>query len=105
MKLMNSLIFSRKFFTTSIFCGSVNNVTIIGSGLMGSGIAQVFIILYIYIFLYVFIFNFFKVNANSGLKVVLVDRSDEILGKAMNEIKKSVSRIAKKKHENDEMVY
>ena len=56
-----------------------NNVTIIGSGLMGSGIAQV--------------------TAEAGYQVTLVDQSDKILGKAQAAIKTSLARSSKKKFE------
>lgn len=56
-----------------------NNVTVIGSGLMGSGIAQV--------------------TAEAGYQVTLVDQSDKILGKAQEAIKTSLARSSKKKFE------
>lgn len=59
----------------------INHVTVIGSGLMGSGIAQV--------------------TANAGYKVTLVDQNDEILNKAVGSIKTSLQRVVKKKFESD----
>ena len=56
-----------------------NNVTVIGSGLMGSGIAQV--------------------TAEAGYQVTLVDQNDKILGKAQGAIKTSLARSSKKKFE------
>jgi len=55
----------------------IQNVSVVGSGLMGAGIAQV--------------------AAQTGHNVVLNDLSDEALAKAMKGIEKSVSRVAKKK--------
>ena len=57
----------------------IQNVSVVGSGLMGAGIAQV--------------------AAQTGHNVVLNDLSDEALAKAMKGIEKSVSRVAKKKGE------
>jgi 3-hydroxyacyl-CoA dehydrogenase len=58
-----------------------NRVTVIGSGLMGSGIAQV--------------------TAEAGYQVTLVDQTDAILAKAHNSIKTSLQRVAKKRFEKD----
>lgn len=55
---------------------AIRNVTVIGSGLMGSGIAQV--------------------AAQTGHDVTLVDVSDAVLNKAQGSIKKSLERVAKK---------
>ena len=55
----------------------IQNVSVVGSGLMGAGIAQV--------------------AAQTGHNVVLNDLSDEALGKAMKGIEKSLQRVAKKK--------
>jgi len=57
-------------------------VTVIGSGLMGSGIAQV--------------------SAQSNLNVALVDQNQQILDKARKSIEGSVARLAKKKHADDQ---
>lgn len=56
-------------------------MTVIGAGLMGSGIAQV--------------------TAASKLNVVLVDKSDEILDNARKTIDSNLRRVAKKKHADD----
>jgi len=61
--------------------GAIKNVVVIGSGLMGSGIAQV--------------------AAQTGHNVVIVDVSDDVLNKANNAIKISLQRIAKKKYEGN----
>jgi 3-hydroxyacyl-CoA dehydrogenase len=59
----------------------LSRVTIIGSGLMGSGIAQV--------------------TAEAGYNVTLVDQSEAILDKAVGSIKSSLQRVAKKKYEKE----
>ncbi|VDD96075.1 unnamed protein product [Enterobius vermicularis] len=55
----------------------LKNITIIGSGLMGSGIAQV--------------------AAQAKHSVILVDQTEEILHKSEKSIQKSLERVAKKK--------
>ncbi|CAI9597795.1 unnamed protein product [Staurois parvus] len=55
----------------------IKHVTVIGGGLMGSGIAQV--------------------AAVTGHTVVLVDQTDEILKKSSKNIEESLKRVAKKK--------
>lgn len=59
----------------------LKNITIIGSGLMGSGIAQV--------------------SAQAKYCVTLVDRTNDILQKAEKSIQKSLERVAKKKYSDD----
>lgn len=59
----------------------IKNVTIIGAGLMGSGIAQV--------------------AAQNNFNVVIVDAEDEYLQKCMVMIRKSLDRITKKKFPNE----
>jgi len=59
----------------------ITSVAVIGSGLMGSGIAQV--------------------SASSGMKVVMVDQNDKILKKSIDAIDKSIGRVAKKKVPDD----
>jgi 3-hydroxybutyryl-CoA dehydrogenase len=56
---------------------SINEVAVIGSGIMGNGIAQTF--------------------AASGFQVKLFDLNEEILGRAMKEISGSLGRLVKKK--------
>ncbi|GBM38036.1 Hydroxyacyl-coenzyme A dehydrogenase, mitochondrial [Araneus ventricosus] len=72
----------RSFSSSSVMNLALKNVTVIGSGLMGSGIAQV--------------------AAQTGHNVTLVDVSDPILKKASSRIEKSLERVAKKKfHDNE----
>lgn len=65
-------------FSSSAVNMAIKNVTVIGSGLMGSGIAQV--------------------AAQTGHNVTLVDVSDQVLQHATSNIKKSLERVAKKKY-------
>lgn len=74
-------IFSRGLSTSANQWVAIKNVTVIGSGLMGSGIAQV--------------------AATSGHKVKLVDQTDDIVGAAGARIQKSLSRVVKKKFKDD----
>ncbi|KAL3309267.1 hypothetical protein Ciccas_012188 [Cichlidogyrus casuarinus] len=60
---------------------SINSVAVIGSGLMGSGIAQV--------------------SAQAGLKVHLIDKNEEILKKSTVTIKRNLGLVAKKKFKDD----
>ena len=55
---------------------NIRNMLIVGAGTMGAGIAQV--------------------AAESGFEVVLVDKSDHILERALSAIKKFVGRKLKK---------
>ncbi|XP_058522948.1 hydroxyacyl-coenzyme A dehydrogenase, mitochondrial [Ochotona princeps] len=59
----------------------IKHVTVLGGGLMGSGIAQV--------------------AAASGHTVVLVDQTDEILAKSKKSIEESLKKVAKKKFAED----
>ncbi|XP_065647324.1 hydroxyacyl-coenzyme A dehydrogenase, mitochondrial [Hydra vulgaris] len=56
---------------------NINNVTVIGGGLMGAGIVQV--------------------AAQNDFDVVIVDKEDEYLQKCMVMVRKSIDRITKKK--------
>jgi 3-hydroxyacyl-CoA dehydrogenase len=60
----------------------VKYVTVVGSGLMGAGIAQI--------------------SAFTGHNVTLVDLSDDLLGRADERIKGSIQRVAKKQHKDDQ---
>ncbi|KAE9555975.1 hypothetical protein FO519_000831 [Halicephalobus sp. NKZ332] len=68
-------------FATPALNQAVRNVTVIGAGLMGSGIAQV--------------------SATANLNVNLVDTSQQALDKAKKGIETSIQRVAKKKHADD----
>jgi 3-hydroxyacyl-CoA dehydrogenase len=81
---MSNLISSpvlKRCFSASAAQFKLNRVTVIGSGLMGSGIAQV--------------------TAEAGYHVTLVDQTDAILNKAVGAIKGSLQRVAKKKFEKE----
>ncbi|CAL2049065.1 hypothetical protein CAEBREN_09836 [Caenorhabditis brenneri] len=67
--------------STTAQLSKINNVTIIGAGLMGSGIAQV--------------------SANAKLNVTVVDSNQSALDKAQKGITSSLQRVAKKKHAED----
>lgn len=74
-------IIARNFSYSAQQWKSIKNVAIIGSGLMGSGIAQV--------------------AAATGHKVTLVDQTQDIVDKAGDRIAKSLSRVVKKKYASD----
>lgn len=81
-KLILNPILKKMYSTSSaMLAGKINHVTVIGSGLMGSGIAQV--------------------SAEAGFKVTLVDQDEKILDKALGSIKTSLQRVAKKKYEKE----
>ncbi|KAG8276966.1 hypothetical protein J6590_052884 [Homalodisca vitripennis] len=66
----------RRFSKSAAFSAAINNVTVIGGGLMGSGIAQV--------------------AAQAGNKVTLVEVNDAALQKATSGVENSLKRVAKK---------
>ncbi|CAM1293307.1 HADH (predicted), partial [Pycnogonum litorale] len=68
---------STRFFSKCSPLYAVKNLTVIGGGLMGSGIAQV--------------------AAQSGHEVVLVDQTNDLLKNSTSRIQKNLSRVAKKK--------
>ncbi|XP_042235128.1 hydroxyacyl-coenzyme A dehydrogenase, mitochondrial-like isoform X2 [Homarus americanus] len=76
MALFNSLS-TRTFSQSARMSAAIQNVTVIGSGLMGAGIAQV--------------------AAQTGHKVTMVDIDDAAVEKAQKRIGDSIQRIAKKK--------
>ncbi|CAI5454032.1 unnamed protein product [Caenorhabditis angaria] len=78
---MLSSVAARGFSTSSAVAAKINNVTIIGAGLMGSGIAQV--------------------SANAKLNVTVVDNNQKALDKATKGIESSLKRVAKKKFADD----
>lgn len=63
-------------FSTSVARAAIKNVTIVGGGLMGSGIVQV--------------------SAQTGHNVTLVELNQDILNQAQNRIEQRVQRVAKK---------
>ncbi|KAM7428087.1 hypothetical protein ABFA07_020879 [Porites harrisoni] len=69
------------FFSTSSSQSAIKNVMVIGSGLMGAGIAQV--------------------AAATNHQVTMVDQTNAILTKSMRSIEKSLDRVAKKKFKDD----
>lgn len=73
-------VFVRKM-STSASRNAIKNVTVIGGGLMGSGIAQV--------------------AAQTGHNVTLVEVNADILKKAESSIAASLSRVAKKLYKDD----
>ncbi|GIY12388.1 hydroxyacyl-coenzyme A dehydrogenase, mitochondrial [Caerostris extrusa] len=75
---------ARSFSSSSVMNLALKNVTVIGSGLMGSGIAQV--------------------AAQTGHNVTLVDVSEPILEKAHSRIQKSLERVAKKKFSDNAQI-
>jgi len=76
-----SKIFTRSFSASAHQWSAIKSVAVIGSGLMGSGIAQV--------------------SAATGHKVILVDQSQDIVDKAGARIQKSLARVAAKKFKDD----
>ncbi|KAK3090087.1 hypothetical protein FSP39_009054 [Pinctada imbricata] len=73
--------FSRGFSSSAIRQTTIKHLTVIGGGLMGSGIAQV--------------------AASTGHQVSMVDQSDDILNKSKANIGKSLQRVVKKKFADD----
>lgn len=67
---------TRRAFSISNARAAINEVVVVGGGLMGTGIAQV--------------------AAQANQKVALVDLNEKVLGKAEKRIKDSVARVAKK---------
>lgn len=63
-------------FSSTVARAAIKNVTIVGGGLMGSGIAQV--------------------SAQTGHNVTLVELNQDILNQAQKRIEQSIQRIAKK---------
>jgi 3-hydroxyacyl-CoA dehydrogenase len=78
--ITNSTI-KRFYSLSSLNAQKINHVVVVGSGLMGSGIAQV--------------------TAQAGYKVTLVDQNDAILNKAVASIKTSLQRSTKKQFEKE----
>jgi len=77
-----SKIAKRSFSSSSGLSAKIQEVVIIGGGLMGAGIAQV--------------------AAQTGHKTTLVDLSQAVLDKSNARISESIKRVAKKKFKDDE---
>lgn len=73
---MSCLSVISRNFSTSVARAAIKNVTVVGGGLMGSGIAQV--------------------SAQSGHNVTIVELSQDVLDKTRKSIETSVQRVAKK---------
>ncbi|XP_046427811.1 hydroxyacyl-coenzyme A dehydrogenase, mitochondrial-like isoform X1 [Neodiprion fabricii] len=71
----------RRGMATSSSLNAIKHITVVGGGLMGSGIAQV--------------------AAQSGHRVTLVDISPDVLKKSQDSIQKSLSRVAKKLYKDN----
>jgi len=69
-------VISRNFSTSSVARAAIKNVTVVGGGLMGSGIAQI--------------------SAQSGHNVTIVELNQEVLDKTHKSIQQSLQRVAKK---------
>ncbi|KAJ0174874.1 hypothetical protein K1T71_009982 [Dendrolimus kikuchii] len=78
---MNKLIGLTRNFSTSSSLNAVKTVTVIGGGLMGSGIAQV--------------------AAQAGQNVTIVDLQPELLEKAQKSIQSNLTRVGKKLYKDD----
>ncbi|XP_023029371.2 hydroxyacyl-coenzyme A dehydrogenase, mitochondrial isoform X1 [Leptinotarsa decemlineata] len=79
---MSTFFMMKRCLSTSSMMSAIQNVTVIGGGLMGSGIAQV--------------------AAQSGQNVTLVEVNAEILKKSESSIANNVARVAKKMYKDDE---
>ncbi|KAH7701890.1 3-hydroxyacyl-CoA dehydrogenase [Aphelenchoides avenae] len=80
--MFSASIITRGLSSSAALNAAIKNVTVIGSGLMGAGIAQV--------------------SAQSNLNVTLVDQNQQILDKARKGIEKSAQRVVAKKFKDDE---
>ncbi|XP_038222557.1 probable 3-hydroxyacyl-CoA dehydrogenase B0272.3 [Zerene cesonia] len=78
---MNKLVGLTRNFSSSSSLNAIKTVTVVGGGLMGSGIAQV--------------------SAQAGQNVTLVDLSPDILQKSQKSIENNLRRVAKKIHKDD----
>uniref|UniRef100_A0A6M2DCF3 3-hydroxyacyl-CoA dehydrogenase n=1 Tax=Xenopsylla cheopis TaxID=163159 RepID=A0A6M2DCF3_XENCH len=81
--MAHTVSFIKRGFATSSVRNAINNVTVIGGGLMGSGIAQV--------------------AAQTGHNVTLVEVNSDVLTKAQDSIKTNLTRVAKKLHKDDKV--
>lgn len=69
-------VIARSFSSSSVVQSAIKNITVIGGGLMGSGIAQV--------------------SAQAGQNVILVDVNSDVLAKSQKSISNNLGRVAKK---------
>ncbi|CAH1638956.1 unnamed protein product [Spodoptera littoralis] len=79
-KLVQFGVIARNFSSSSAMQSAIKNVTVIGGGLMGSGIAQV--------------------SAQAGQNVILVDVSSDVLAKSQKSIGANLGRVAKKMYKD-----
>ncbi|CAH2092556.1 unnamed protein product [Euphydryas editha] len=78
---MNKLLGFTRNFSNSVSLNAIKTVTVVGGGLMGSGIAQV--------------------AAQAGQNVTIVDLKPELLEKAQKSIQNNLNRVARKVHKDD----
>lgn len=78
---LSTKFFARGLSTSTVKMAAIKNITVIGGGLMGAGIAQV--------------------AAQTGHSVTIVDQTKDILQQSRASIEKSVSRVSKKKFKED----
>ncbi|KAL7309734.1 hypothetical protein PS15m_010581 [Mucor circinelloides] len=81
-KLTKPMLAKRGFSTSSLLLKDIKHVTVIGAGLMGSGIVQV--------------------AAQAKYNVTMIDTTDAALENGKNIISKSLKRVARKKFADDE---
>ncbi|CAO3638310.1 unnamed protein product [Cunninghamella blakesleeana] len=81
-RVFNKPLYAASFSTTSQLLKDINAVTVIGAGLMGSGIVQV--------------------AAQANCKVTMVDTSDTAIQNGQSIIASSLKRVARKKFAEDE---
>lgn len=79
---LSKTLSNRSFSTSSMLLKDIKHVTIIGAGLMGSGIAQV--------------------TAQAKYNVTMIDTTDEALENGKKIISSSLKRVARKKFADDE---
>ncbi|XP_047535719.1 probable 3-hydroxyacyl-CoA dehydrogenase B0272.3 isoform X1 [Vanessa atalanta] len=78
---MNKLIGITRNFSNSTSLNAIKTVTVVGGGLMGSGIAQV--------------------AAQAGQNVTIIDLKPELLEKAQKSIQNNLNRVARKAYKDD----
>ncbi|XP_013140867.1 PREDICTED: probable 3-hydroxyacyl-CoA dehydrogenase B0272.3 isoform X2 [Papilio polytes] len=78
---MNKIVSLTRNFSSSSSLNAIKTVTVVGGGLMGSGIAQV--------------------AAQAGQNVTIVDIKPELLDKAKKSIQNNLTRVGKKMYKDD----